>query len=81
MSGLVERPSLNDALRQTGIIVQDNIPWGTHLCLFHETRQDFVEHDGHVFQSRIGEQRVLFMDITAVHNSARRIRGIKSERA
>lgn len=33
---------MNDALRQTGIIVQDDIPWGTHLCLFHETRQDLL---------------------------------------
>ena len=33
---------MNDALRQAGIIVQDNIPWGTHLCLFHETREDLL---------------------------------------
>jgi DNA-binding CsgD family transcriptional regulator len=35
--------SLNSALRQTGIIVQGNIPWGTHLCLFHETKQDLLD--------------------------------------
>jgi DNA-binding CsgD family transcriptional regulator len=34
---------LKDALRQTGIIVQGNIPWGTHLCLFHETKQDLLD--------------------------------------
>jgi DNA-binding CsgD family transcriptional regulator len=34
---------LNDVLRQTGIIVQGNIPWGTHLCLFHETKQDLLD--------------------------------------
>lgn len=28
---------------QTGIIVQGNIPWGTHLCLFHETKQDLLD--------------------------------------
>jgi DNA-binding CsgD family transcriptional regulator len=38
-----ERLSLNDALRQTGITVQGNIPWGTHLCLFHETKQDLLD--------------------------------------
>jgi DNA-binding CsgD family transcriptional regulator len=42
MSDLMEQQSLSDALRQTGIIVQDNIPWGTHLCLFHETRRDLL---------------------------------------
>jgi DNA-binding CsgD family transcriptional regulator len=35
--------SLKDALRQTGIVVQGNIPWGTHLCLFHETKQDLLD--------------------------------------
>jgi DNA-binding CsgD family transcriptional regulator len=34
---------LKDALRQSGIIVQGNIPWGTHLCLFHETKQDLLD--------------------------------------
>jgi DNA-binding CsgD family transcriptional regulator len=34
---------LNDALRHTGIIVQGKIPWGTHLCLFHETKQDLLD--------------------------------------
>src|ERR1700687_3470746 len=35
--------SLNDSLRQTGIIVQGGIPWGTHLCLFYETKQDLLD--------------------------------------
>jgi DNA-binding CsgD family transcriptional regulator len=34
---------LRDALRQTGIVVQGKIPWGTHLCLFHETKQDLLD--------------------------------------
>jgi DNA-binding CsgD family transcriptional regulator len=33
---------LKNTPRPTGIIVQGNIPWGTHLCLFHETRQDLL---------------------------------------
>jgi MEDS: MEthanogen/methylotroph, DcmR Sensory domain len=34
---------LSDSLRQTGIIVQGSIPWGTHLCLFYETKQDLLD--------------------------------------
>jgi DNA-binding CsgD family transcriptional regulator len=34
---------LTDTLRETGIIVQGNIPWGTHLCLFHETKRDLLD--------------------------------------
>jgi|GEM_PF-851799 len=40
---LLGAASLTDALRQSGIIVQGNIPWGTHLCLFHETKQDLLD--------------------------------------
>ena len=34
---------MKGAPRQSGIIVQGNIPWGTHLCLFHETKQDLLD--------------------------------------
>ena len=34
---------MNDSLRHTGIVVQGKIPWGTHLCLFHETKQDLLD--------------------------------------
>jgi DNA-binding CsgD family transcriptional regulator len=34
---------LTNGLRQTGIIIQDKIPWGTHLCLFHETKEDLLD--------------------------------------
>jgi DNA-binding CsgD family transcriptional regulator len=33
---------LKNIPRPTGIIVQGNIPWGTHLCLFHESKQDLL---------------------------------------
>jgi DNA-binding CsgD family transcriptional regulator len=48
----MERVPLNDTLRQTGIIVQGAIPWGTHLCLFHETKQDLL--DTMVLYFRVG---------------------------
>jgi DNA-binding CsgD family transcriptional regulator len=34
---------LKNTSRPTGIIVQGNIPWGTHLCLFHESKQDLLD--------------------------------------
>lgn len=34
---------MTNGLRQTGIIIQDKIPWGTHLCLFHETKEDLLD--------------------------------------
>lgn len=33
---------VDDAFRPTGISVLGDVPWGTHLCLFHETNRDFL---------------------------------------
>src|ERR1700730_12735951 len=30
-------------LRQTGISVVGDIPWGTHFCHFYETKQDLLD--------------------------------------
>src|SRR5438270_559711 len=32
-----------DALRTTGIPSLGHVPWGTHFCLFYETRQDLLD--------------------------------------
>jgi DNA-binding CsgD family transcriptional regulator len=34
---------LDDAFRHTGIGTLGPIPWGAHLCLFHETKQDLFD--------------------------------------
>ena len=33
----------NDQLRQTGIGVVGDVPWGTHFFLFHETKEDLID--------------------------------------
>jgi signal transduction histidine kinase len=33
----------NEQLRQTGIGVVGDVPWGTHFFLFHETKEDLIE--------------------------------------
>lgn len=30
-------------LRETGISVIDDVPWGTHFCCFYETKQDLLD--------------------------------------
>jgi hypothetical protein len=32
-----------DPLRRTGIPVLGQIPWGAHICLFYETKQDLLD--------------------------------------
>ena len=39
---LARDDALDDAFRPTGISVLGDVPWGTHLCLFHETKCDFL---------------------------------------
>ncbi|MCU1236369.1 MAG: hypothetical protein JWP63_4336 [Candidatus Solibacter sp.] len=33
----------NEQLRQTGIGVVGDVPWGTHFFLFHETKEDLID--------------------------------------
>jgi hypothetical protein len=33
----------DEALRQTGISVVGDVPWGTHFFLFHETEEDLID--------------------------------------
>jgi DNA-binding CsgD family transcriptional regulator len=35
--------SLKHAFTKTGIDVLGNIPWGSHVCVFYETKQDFFD--------------------------------------
>jgi DNA-binding CsgD family transcriptional regulator len=30
-------------LRKTGVSILGDLPWGTHLCLFHETKEDLLD--------------------------------------
>jgi hypothetical protein len=30
-------------MRKTGVDVVGDVPWGTHFCLFYETRADLLE--------------------------------------
>ena len=32
-----------DALRRSGIRVIGDVPWGTHLCIFYETKEDLLD--------------------------------------
>lgn len=39
----------NTALRQTGISLLGQVPWGTHICLFYETLQDLSDTEALYF--------------------------------
>src|SRR3984885_3947233 len=46
------RPTVKDEqLRQTGIGVVGDVPWGTHFFLFHETKQDLIDACAPYFQA------------------------------
>ncbi|MHC1754431.1 MAG: MEDS domain-containing protein [Methanosarcina sp.] len=34
---------MDSAMRQTGIDVIGDVPWGTHCCQFYETGQDLID--------------------------------------
>jgi C4-dicarboxylate-specific signal transduction histidine kinase len=49
-----------DQLRQTGIGVVGDVPWGTHFFLFHETKEDLIDACIPYFQAGL-ESRELCM--------------------
>ena len=38
-----ELSAAQSALRKTGIPFTSDVPWGAHLCVFHETKEDLLE--------------------------------------
>lgn len=49
-----DSPILSDngaGLRETGIQLLDDVPWGTHFCQFYQTKQDLIEILVPYFQS------------------------------
>ena len=40
------RSAPDHALRRSGISIMPRVPWGTHICLFYETKDDLI--DAHV---------------------------------
>jgi DNA-binding CsgD family transcriptional regulator len=40
---VAEPRAADPALRKTGIPFTSDVPWGAHLCVFHETKEDLLE--------------------------------------
>lgn len=40
-----------DSLRATGIRVMGGMPWGTHICIFYETREDLLDTVASYFEA------------------------------
>ena len=38
-----EQHSPDLALRKTGIRVMGDMPWGAHICIFYETKEDLLD--------------------------------------
>ena len=53
-----------EQLRQTGIGVVGDVPWGTHFFLFHETKEDLIDACIPYFQAGL-ESRELCMWVIA----------------
>jgi DNA-binding CsgD family transcriptional regulator len=45
-------------LRQSGIPLLDPLPWGTHICLFYETRQDLIEANMSFFRAGLASKEL-----------------------
>jgi signal transduction histidine kinase len=55
---------MDEQLRQTGIGVVGEVPWGTHFFLFHETKQDLIEACVPYFQAGLETQELCIWAIS-----------------
>jgi len=46
-------PALVDRLRPSGIPLIGDMPWGAHVCLFYETKEDLLEANASYFKTGI----------------------------
>jgi hypothetical protein len=40
---MVERCGMNQNLRNSGIDIIEDVPWGTHFCQFYQTKEDLMD--------------------------------------
>lgn len=38
-----EEPSMEEEMRELGIDIIDRVPWGTHLCLFYQSKEELID--------------------------------------
>ena len=50
----LEVTAMATELRNTGISVVGDVPWGTHFCTFYETTQDLLDILVPFFKAEIG---------------------------
>jgi C4-dicarboxylate-specific signal transduction histidine kinase len=53
----------NEQLRQTGIGVVGDVPWGTHFFLFHETKEDLIDACVPYFQAGLESKELCMWGI------------------
>jgi hypothetical protein len=41
----------DSALRKTGVRVMEEMPWGTHICVFYDTKEDLLETCASYFEA------------------------------
>ena len=46
-----DKSAPDTALRKTGIGLLGEVPWGTHICLFYETKQDLLDTNVDYFKA------------------------------
>ena len=50
---------MSTALRRTGVNVLGDMPWGAHVCMFYETKEDLLDAVIPFFNAGLAKQRIL----------------------
>jgi signal transduction histidine kinase len=64
-------------LRSTGIDVLGDLPWGTHFCLFYETKKDFLETIVPYFKMGLENNEFCLLILPESHTKAEALAALK----
>ncbi len=70
---------MNNQMRKTGVEVVGDMPWGTHFCLFYETRMDLLETTVSYCKAGLENQEFCLWVVAEPFTVARRYACTKSE--
>ena len=68
-------------LRSSGIPFLDDVPWGSHLCVFYETRDDLVDAAARYFEQGLDNNELCVWALPASLTADEVIAGCKGRLA
>ena len=79
--GSVEQNAADRSLRKAGIRVMGNVPWGAHICVFYETKEDLLDTAAPYFAAGLNSNEFCVWAVSEAADGGRGRDGIAPSRS